>query len=92
MIDNKELKPAMDLIYLVSCAVNERIPDKKICSQMDLSDLCLCMRKHALSAAAACALEQVVDLPFDMVEAKYKAFRRASIQNIERQQILDSLE
>lgn len=92
MTENNKSKSAMDLIYLVSCAVNETVPDKKICSQMDLSDVCRCMRKHALSVAATCALEQVIDLPFDMVEAKYKAFRRASIQNIERQQILDSLE
>ena len=92
MVDNKTIKPAMDLIYLVSCAVNEVIPDKKICSQMDMPDLCLCMRRHALSAAAACALEQAVELPDDIKEAKYKAFRRASIQNIERGQILDSLE
>ena len=92
MTDNQKLKAALDLIYLVSCAVNEVKPDKEICSNMELADVYDCMRQHALSAAAACALEQAIELPDDIKEAKYKAFRRVSMLNVERARILGELE
>ena len=86
------LNTAMDLIYLVSCAVNEEKPDKKICDKINLTSLYGLAVRHSLSAAAAIALEKVMVLPENFKEAKYKAVRRLSLLNVERTSILNELE
>ncbi len=43
---------------------------------------------HSLSVASAVALEQVMTLPEDFKEAKYKAVRRQSLLNVEREKVL----
>ena len=85
-------RAAIDLIYLVSCAVNGNKPDKEICDQMELSDVYNTAIKHSLSVAAAFALEQVMGLPEDFKEAKYKAVRRLSLLNTEREKIIGAFE
>lgn len=84
--------PAMDLIYLVSCAVNGEKPDKKKCDKMELSDVLDMAISHSLSVASAIALEQVMTLPIDFKEAKYKAVRRQSLLNVEREKVIAALE
>ena len=92
MSDTDKMQTALDLIYLVSCAVNEELPDKKRISETDLSDVLKMAQKHALSAVAAIALEKVIKLPDDFKEEKYKAIRRLSLLGFERERILRSLE
>lgn len=91
-MNSDRLKAAMDMIYLVSCAVNSEKPEKEICAQMDLSELYRISLDHALTEASAYALEQVTSLPEDFKEAKYKAIRRLSLLNIERERIKTELE
>ena len=92
MIKTNSLKPAMDLIYLVSCAVNNEKPDKKTVSEMDLSAVQKAALEHSFSVAAACALEQVITLPENLKEEKYKAIRRLTLLNVERKKVIDALE
>lgn len=82
----------MDLIFLVSCAVNSEKPDKKKCDKMELSAVLNMAIRHSLSVAAATALEQVMTLPEDFKEAKYKAVRRQSLLNVEREKVIAALE
>lgn len=63
MIKSEVMKTAMDLIYLVSCAVNNLIPDAQRCCEMDDDAVYSLANRHMLSAAAACALEKVMPLP-----------------------------
>lgn len=86
------LNTAMNLIYLVSCAVNEEKPDKKICDKINLTSLYGLAVRHSLSAAAAIALEKVMVLPENFKEAKYKAVRRLSLLNVKRQSMLNEFE
>ena len=48
---------AQDVIYLVSCAVNDRIPDTGRIAAMDLAAVCAFASRHMIAAAAAMALQ-----------------------------------
>lgn len=87
-----DISAAQDLIYLVSCAVNEEKPNTKKCRGMNLPEVFKLARCHSLTVAAACALEQVVELPGYFKEEKLKAIRRLSLYDVERAQILSLLE
>lgn len=92
MNEVNSLKPAMDLIYLVSCAVNSEKPDNRIVSDMDLSAVQKAALDHSFSVAAAAALEQVIKLPEMLKEEKYKAIRRLSLLSVEREKVFSALE
>lgn len=83
---------ASDLIYLLSCAVNEEIPDAQRCAAMSLPDVYALAQRHSLTVAAACALEQVMALPSYFKEEKFKAIRRLSYFDIERTKLLRAFE
>ena len=86
------LKTAEDLVYLVSCAVNSKIPDKRICGEMNLDEVLNLARRHSLSSAAAYALENSGVASGEFKEEKYKAVRRLSLFNVERARVLTELE
>lgn len=81
-----------DLIYLVSCAVNQRDPDPQRCAAMDHAAVLLSAERHMLSAAAALALRKVIKLSPDWKEAMGKAMRKQIIFDLERQKLLQALE
>lgn len=85
-------KTARDLIYLVSCAVNENTPDAGICKEMDLEAVYHLAQFHSLTSAAAFALEKVMELPRVFDQAKKKAIHKLSLFDIERVKILAALE
>lgn len=74
----ENMKAAMDLIYLVSCAVNEEKPDADKCATMNLPEVYAVAERHSLRSAAAVALEQVMTLPRNFDDGKFKAIRRKS--------------
>ena len=78
----------MDLIYLVSYAVNELKPSPERCAEMDLESVLSLAKLHMLSAAAAVALEKTVSLPTSWRDAKGTAIRRMIIFNSERTKVL----
>ena len=85
-------KTARDLIYLVSCAVNEERPNTDICREMDLVAVYYLAQFHSLTSAAAFALEKVTELPRAFDQAKKKAIHKLSHFDIERIKILAALE
>ncbi len=85
-------KTARDLIYLVSCAVNEKKPNTDICREMDLEAVYYLAQFHSLTSAAAFALEKVTELPRAFDQAKKKAIHKLSHFDIERIKLLAALE
>lgn len=85
-------KTARDLIYLVSCAINEEKPNTDICREMDLEAVYYLAQFHSLTSAAAFALEKVTELPRAFDQAKKKAIHKLSHFDIERIKILAALE
>ena len=85
-------KTASDLIYLVSCAVNQTQPDPEKCAAMDLGAIYELSRRHMLTAAAALALEQTVELPRAYDQSLKKNIRKLALYNIERAKITAALE
>ncbi len=80
-------RTAADLIYLVSCAVDEITPDARRCAEMDDEKVYALAKQHMLSAAAACALEKVMPLPNHWLSAKGNSKRRLIIFQAERARI-----
>ena len=92
MSNTDSQKNSLDLVYLVSCAVNNKIPEKNRCAEMDIPAVLELARRHLLAAAAAYALEKTVALSEEFREEKYKAVRRLSLFNVERAKVLNELE
>ena len=92
MAQELNMKAVGDLVYLVSRAVNDKKPDKEICSKMDIDEVFEAARRHSLTAAAAIALEQVMKLPETVIEEQFKAVRRLALYDIERKKILAEFE
>ena len=88
----ENMKAAMDLIYLVSCAVNEEKPDASTCAAMNLDEVYAVAERHSLRSTAAVALEQVMTLPRNFLDGKFKAIRRQSLFDIERSLVLSAFE
>lgn len=89
---NNISKTANDLIYLLSCAVNNQIPDKEKCLKMDFEKLYKLAKFHSLCSITASALEQADLIIPDFVQAKKKAIRKLSLFDIERRAILNEFE
>ena len=85
-------KAADDLIYLLSCAFNGEVTDKDRCKAMDLHNVFRLASLHFFVAAAAFALEQVMELPHEFDQAKKKAIRKLSLFEIERSAVLSEFE
>ena len=83
---------ADDLIYILSCAVNEKMPELQKVTQMDMTELFYLAKWHSLASAVAVALEQVIPLPHDFDQAKKKAIRKLSLFEIERKKIFAAFE
>ena len=89
---NRIRKSADDLIYLLSCAFNEGIPSIERCREMNLADVYNIASMHFLASAAAFALEQVMELPRELDQAKKKVIRKLSLFEIERSAVLGEFE
>jgi len=77
-----------DLLYLCSCALEQRIPDADRVSAMDLTKLYELCGFHSLTALAAAALMPLGDaLPKEWKEARAKAMRRTILFDAERGKI-----
>lgn len=83
---------AKDLIYLVSCAVNEETPEKERVENMDLAEVYRLSVMHMLTAAAAYALEKVMPLPHVYDQAKKKAIRKLTLFELERSAVTQEFE
>lgn len=91
-LQNKIKKDAYDLIYLLSCELNEEAPSVERCREMNLLNVYRLASMHMLASAAAYALEQVTELPHEFDQAKKKAIRKLSLFEIERSSIFAEFE
>lgn len=93
MVETYEDKSVYDMLYLVSCILNEAVPDKeKVCS-MNLENLFKVCQRQSLTAMVCMALESAgTELPGYWIEAKLKAIRKVMLLDSERQKIFQFME
>ena len=91
-VEEYNVRIAGDLIYLVSCAVNDEVPERERVEQMDLAEVYRLSQEQMLTAAVAYALEKTAPLPRAFDQAKKKAIRKLSLFDIERAAITQELE
>ena len=82
----------MDMVYLVSCAVNTEKPDYERVEALDLRGILSLSQKHMLSAAVAFALEKTIPLPYAFDQVKKNAIRKLTLFEVERAVITRELE
>ncbi len=86
------MRIAKDMIYLISCAVNDTAPDKARIAEMDLNEIYRLSQEHMLTAAVAFALEKTMPLPHAYDQAKKKAIRKLALFELERSAITREFE
>lgn len=82
-------KDTNDLVYLLSCAVNGTVPEKR---DYDLTALYAISSRHQLSASAAYALESAGIVSSDFTEAKNMSIRRIVIMDAEMNELFVDLD
>lgn len=85
-------KTVDDLIYLISCSVNQISPDAKRVDEMDLKEIYLLSENHSVGALIAFALETVIEPPKEFDQTKKKALRKLALFDIERKKIFDNFD
>ena len=81
-----------DLIYLLSCAVNEIEPDKEKVTAMDLERLYKFSDWHTLRAVVHIALRSAGVNNKSFQDAYNKAVRKNTMLDLEREDIFDAFE
>lgn len=81
-----------DLCYLVSCAVNDRVPDRERISSMDVDAILKLASKHMIGAAAAMALQDAGCQTEQTGSMIGKALRRAVLFETEWNNVRSKLE
>lgn len=77
-----------DLIYLLSCSVNEVAPDIERVNEIDFDAVYDLASYHSVIATVSFAIERVTELPYKYDQAKKKTIRRLALFDIERSKIL----
>ena len=85
-------KNVRDLIYLLSCAVDSKTPDKAKIAEMDLERLYSIAKAHSVSAAAGIALSKAGISNDHFRNAYNQSLRRSVIFDAERSRLLNELE
>ena len=80
------------VIYLVSCAVDEKIPEKAVVNEMDLKQVYSFASEHMLSAAVAMALEDAGFRDERSSRVISAALRKISVLETEKNMVLQKLE
>ncbi|MGN0600694.1 MAG: nucleotidyltransferase family protein [Oscillospiraceae bacterium] len=93
MTDSEMKTSAYDMLYLSTCAIRGRSPDRERIQQMNDDDLYAICRFHSLTALVACALESAgITLSDKWREVKAKAIRKNILLDTERAKILEYFE
>lgn len=92
MNNSNTITTVKDLIYLLSCAVNDEDPDPEKVAGMDDLAILMMARSHMLSAAVALALKRIMTLSPVWKEEMGKAMRKQALFDIERAKILRRFE
>ena len=86
------LKNTKDVIYLVYCALNERVPGRSRLEKTDLAGVYDIAQDHLLTAMCAMALESAGIKDDRFTQAMGKAIRKNAQLDIDRAQITKRLE
>ena len=81
-----------DLIYLVSCAVKESVPEKDRVEALDLPALYTVAERHMLTAAVAYALESAGIHDPAFTQAKAKAMRKIALMDADMEAIFAEMD
>lgn len=92
MIQNENTQTARDLIYLVSCAVNEIQPGKERYDAMDDTALFKFACRQKLAATVGRVLRQIMPLPEHWKEVMGKGMRQQALYDTERAGIFHALD
>ena len=92
-------KNAADFIYLLSCALTERVADENIVAKMDLLEIERIAKSHGLVGVVAVGLEQfwknsqmAQEHAAHWAQQRGSIMRRLMLMNAEREQILKEFE
>lgn len=86
------MKTTEDLLYLVSCAVNEKQPDAARCAAMDLPAVFELAHNQMLACTAAFALKRVMPLDAAWEAEQGNVMRRQILYRAEKNRVLQTLE
>ncbi len=92
MTREENLKLNYDLCYLLSCAVNQAVPDADRASAMDLGLIYREAAKHLVGSAVAAALKSAGIASDSFTKYETRALRKAVIFDAERKEVLDLFE
>lgn len=92
MTKNEYRQAAQNLVYLSTCVINEKIPNKEQVSKMNLQQLYHVAKHHMMTAITAYALESVGVHDEAFVQAKAKAMRKDALLTIEKDAVTAHLE
>lgn len=87
-----DINTANDLIYLLSCAVNQVSPDAERVHHMDLDAVYALASRHMVCSIAAFSLDAAHVSHLGFAEAKAKALRKAVLFEAERRKIFSAFE
>ena len=79
MIENQTAK---DVVYLASCAVNKRVPDKSRIEKMNLSEVLALAKRHLIAATVSVALESAGYKSPETTSAVALALRRTILYDL----------
>lgn len=90
--EQEYIESAHNLIYILSCALNDKTPDSAKIESMNLRRVYITAKRHMLSALAAFALEKagVQDMAF--TQARMKALRRYVLTEQDMQAVAHELD
>ena len=86
------LSTVLDMVYLISCAVNETAPDPGRILAMDLTEIYAIAERHLLTAAVAMALESAGYRDERSARTVAASVRRTALFDAERTAVLQKLE
>ena len=80
------------VIYLASCAVNEKIPDKDLISEIDPEEVLKFAKRHSISCCVAIALESAGIKTAETAKAIAQAMRRNAVFENSLEEVTAGLE
>ena len=90
--EQEYIESAYDLIYILSCALNDKTPDSAKIESMNLHRVYITAKRHMLSALAAFALEKAGVQDGAFTQARMKALRRYVLTEQDMQPVIQALE
>ena len=92
MTEGETRRAVGDMVYLVSCAVNDEKPESDKTAGMDLSLICAAAQRHQLTSAVGMALEAAGIRDSRIAQETAKAQRKNALLDADRAALIERLE